>query len=200
MRPSPEPKREIYQKEKVGEALLIQARRNDKIQALMEKLASLENVVRSTTPQGQAPAADPVPASGTNNPATASKIRSTGNDGISPRPVKRNRVDPPSTVSGRSPQDILSPPESVTSQLRRDDGARDHIEKELSLNASLATHQRSVLETAIAFIDQLNQAPSNSVDDVEREAEAWDTSVSTEFEKGELLQLIAASTYSPAGR
>jgi hypothetical protein len=76
----------------------------------------------------------------------------------------------------------------VTSQLNRSGGAREHIEKELTLNESLKSHQKNVFETAIAFIDQLSQGPATNV-----EEEVWNLKVSTDFSKSELVQTVLAS-------
>lgn len=160
--------------------------RDDRIKALVEKLTTLENVVR-TTGVGT-PSASSAPPSATAKPYSVS---STGGD-ISPRPTKRSRNDEGSIETVTSTQDLLSPPDSVTSQLHRNGGARDHIEKELTLNESLKSHQRSVFETAIAFIDQLSQGPTTSV-----EEEAWNLNVSTDFSKGELVQIVLTSNYIP---
>ncbi|KAJ4304688.1 hypothetical protein N0V90_000215 [Kalmusia sp. IMI 367209] len=140
---------------------------DDKIKVLVEKLASLEDTVRQTAPHIQSVTS-----------ASASTTNPKSPEDVSPRPLKRSRAEQAAA------QDLLSPPNSVISQLHRNGRARDHIEKELSYNESLASHQRSVFETAISFIDQLSQAPSNSIDD-----DAW-CKVPTDFAKGELVQII----------
>ncbi|KAL1600483.1 hypothetical protein SLS60_006869 [Paraconiothyrium brasiliense] len=153
---------------------------------LVEKLATLEDAVRSTGVGAPSVTSAPPPA------AESNAVSSTG-EHISPRPAKRSRTDAGSIGTATSAQDLLLPPDllppdSVTSQLHRNDGARDHIEKELTLNESLKSHQKSVFETAIAFIDQLSQAPTSAV-----EEEVWNLKVSTEFSRGELVQIILAS-------
>lgn len=156
--------------------------RNDKIKDLVEKLANLEDAVRSTGMR--ATSASSAPQSAT----TISTTMSNSWEDISPRPAKRSRIESVSLGNGTSAQDLLSPPDSITSQLHRSGGAREDIEKELTLNNSLKSHQRNVFETAIAFIDQLSQGPTSNV-----EEEAWNFKVSTDFAKGELVQIVLAS-------
>ncbi|KAJ4360719.1 uncharacterized protein N0V89_001286 [Didymosphaeria variabile] len=161
---------------------------DDKIKALVEKLATLEDAVRSTGVSAPSVTSAPPAA------AKPNTVSSTGDD-ISSRPAKRSRTDAGSVGTATSAQDLLSPPDSVTSQLHRNGGARDHIEKELTLNEGLKSHQKSVFETAIAFIDQLSQAPTTAV-----EEEVWNLKVSTEFSKGELVQIVLASQQADVDR
>ncbi|KAF2449912.1 hypothetical protein P171DRAFT_202687 [Karstenula rhodostoma CBS 690.94] len=159
-----------------------------KIKALVDKLATLENAVRTTGVGARSASSAPPSTS-----AKSNTMSSTGDD-ISPRPAKRSRNDAGSIGMATSTPDLLSPPDPVAFQLHRNGGAREHIEKELTLNESLKTHQKSVFETAIAFIDQLSQGPTTSVE----EEEIWNRNVSTDFSKGELVQIVLASPQSDA--
>jgi hypothetical protein len=147
----------------------------------VEKLATLENTVLSTDVRAPSPGAAPPSATAKSN--TVSSTR----DDMSPPPAKRRRNDTGSIGTATSAQDLLSPPDSVTSQLNRNGGARDHIEKELTLNESLKSHQKKVFEIAIAFIDQLSQGSTSNV-----EEEVSNLKVSTDFSKSELIQTILA--------
>lgn len=146
----------------------------------MEKLASLENAVRSTGAYSQSKDIS-------SYVTPISNANSTG-DNTSSRPSKRIRTE------GTTTQDARSPSDSVTSQLHRNGGARDHIEKELSFNESLAAHQRTVFETAIAFIDQLSKAPSGNFENTE--VATWDSNVSTEFYRKDLVELVLTCMFS----
>ena len=86
----------------------------------------------------------------------------------------------------------------ATSRLQHDGTAREHIVKELNFNASLATHQRTVLETAIAFIDQLGQGVSSGEKEDDAEEEENKEKVDTELSKGELLGLVIACEFTAA--
>ncbi|KAK7181265.1 hypothetical protein PSPO01_12742 [Paraphaeosphaeria sporulosa] len=164
-------------------------RTDEKIKALVEKLATLENAVRTTGVGASSIGSVPPSAA-----AMSNSVSSMGDD-ISPRPAKRSKNEAGSIGTVTSTQDLLSPPDSVTSQLYRNGGAREHIEKELTLNESLKSHQKNVFETAIAFIDQLSQGPTTSV-----EEQAWNLNVTTDFSKGELVQIVIASQQSDANR
>lgn len=65
------------------------------------------------------------------------------------------------------------------------------------MNASLAAHQRTVLETAIAFIDQLEQGSSGSDKEEENvEEEVYKEQLDTELSRGELVGLVAACEFT----
>ncbi|KAF1958424.1 hypothetical protein CC80DRAFT_524542 [Byssothecium circinans] len=146
-------------------------RTDDKIRALVEKLSSLENTVNATTSRTQ-PAAE-----GQNI-----VLGPPDNGDLSPRPSKRRRNMGPSSLL-----DLLSPPDSASSSHQPPNEARDFIQKELSNNARLAAHQKSIFKTAIAFVDQLSQSPSSLAESV-----TW-TTVPTDLVPGELVQIILSN-------
>lgn len=69
--------------------------------------------------------------------------------------------------------------------------ARLHITKELSTNGLLSGHQRSVLETAISFVDQLSHAPVQNLKD----RSTFDRSmhVSTDLSEREIVNVVIGS-------
>src|SRR4051812_40455172 len=75
------------------------------------------------------------------------------------RPVKRPRT----TSSIDMPTQSTAPDSNTSPQTAQE--ARIHISKELSTNGLLSGHQRSVLETAISFVDQLSHTPTPSMTD-----------------------------------
>jgi hypothetical protein len=72
--------------------------------------------------------------------------------------------------------------------------ARSLISKELSTNGLLSGHQRSVLETAISFVDHLSHAPVPAITD----RSTFDKSmyIPTNMSQGEILHVILASASS----
>ncbi|KAI8941075.1 hypothetical protein NX059_002315 [Plenodomus lindquistii] len=124
-------------------------RTDEKIQALVQRLSSLEKSVLTTQ---RTPSV--VPEDG------AVQVLNTTVDNNSPeRPAKRQR-----TVSSLDALPPTTTPEvDVTPQSTHE--ARQQIGKELSTNSLLSSHQRSVLETAISFVDHLSQAPAPSITD-----------------------------------
>jgi hypothetical protein len=72
---------------------------------------------------------------------------------LSERPSKRKRTG--SSLHGSAP--TITPEVESTQQAATE--ARNQISKELSTNGLLSIHQRSVLETAISFVDHLSHAP-----------------------------------------
>lgn len=84
-------------------------------------------------------------------------------------------------------------PEVDTAQQTANE-ARHLISKELSTNGLLSVHQRSVLETAISFVDQLSHAPVPTITD----RSTFDKSmyVSTELTHYEILQVILGSMFA----
>lgn len=161
---------------------LLTVHRDDKIKALVAKLATLEDAVR-TTGVGSSSA-------GLALPSEAAKARSVSStkDGMSPRPPKRSRIDVDSNGTITPTRDFPPLQNSVNSQIHCDGEAREHIEKELTLNENLKSHQKQVLETAIAFIDQLSQGSTTNVEEEVRNLE-----LSTDFSKGELVQIVLSS-------
>ncbi|KAF2676111.1 hypothetical protein K458DRAFT_424966 [Lentithecium fluviatile CBS 122367] len=147
-------------------------RTDDKIRALVEKLSSLENAVRGTTP----------PTSHSNLNANVIPPTST-NVAPNPRPPKRRR-------GGEiiSTQEGLSPPDSIGSQQKRTNEGLSCILNELSHNGSLAENQRNVLETAMAFIDQLSRTSSSAV-----ENDVWSHKVPINLTRSELVQIMIAN-------
>jgi hypothetical protein len=101
------------------------------------------------------------------------------------RPSKRRRTG--SSITGTIPASI---PEVETTQQPATE-ARSLISKELSTNGLLSGHQRSVLETAISFVDHLSHAPVPAITD----RSTFDKSmyISTDLSQGEILHVILAS-------
>ncbi len=106
----------------------------------------------------------------------------------SERPSKRIRTGtlPAETVPAKSP-DV-----DTTQQTTIE--ARHLISKELSTNGLLSVHQRSVLETAISFVDQLTHAPAPTITD----RSTFDESMygPTDITNGEILNVILGSMYA----
>ncbi|KAF1971323.1 hypothetical protein BU23DRAFT_186123 [Bimuria novae-zelandiae CBS 107.79] len=178
-------KRAPQQREKTG----------DKIKALIEKLTSLEDVVR-TAGRILPPHSTPDPSTSVSTRRITSNAPPSINDDPSPRPSKRPRSSATPSASATSlstsahAHHEISPhqhSDPVTSQVVNG-GARDHIQKELSSNESLAAHQRNVFEMAISFIDQLSHAPTGSGE----EETCLNAKVNTEFAKEELISLVVA--------
>jgi hypothetical protein len=95
--------------------------------------------------------------------------------------LKRKRTT--SAVNNVAP---AATPEVDTSQPTNE--ARYLIEKELSTSSRFSMHQRSVLETAISFVDQLSNAPVSTMKD----RSTFDKSMHepTELTHGEVLHVI----------
>lgn len=146
--------------------------RDEQIRNLVEKLSNLEKVVSHKV----LPPETAVQGSTTQSPSTDIDTSS--------RPIKRRR-----DARNITTQDLLSPPDSVASQQRPNECC-NFIQKELSYNSKLAECQRSILEIAVSFIEQLSQAPSSAPAD-----HAWGLQVSTDFTPGELIQIVLASTF-----
>jgi hypothetical protein len=88
-----------------------------------------------------------------------------------------------------------TPPDSVVStsaQLQRSMEGRSYILNELSNNSSLADNQRSMLEIAIAFMDQLSQTTAPSLTPANG---IWSNKVPVELTQNELLQVLIASMF-----
>ncbi|KAH6633646.1 putative Zn(II)2Cys6 transcription factor-like protein [Boeremia exigua] len=144
-------------------------RTDDKIQALVQRLSSLEDTVRVTQDTPRPSLAVP--------------------EGLSPeqhassdRPLKRKRTS--SAVNTGAP---AATPEVDTAQQPTNE-ARSLIQKELSTNSRFSMHQRSVLETAISFVDHLSNAPVPTMKD----RSTFDQSMyePTGLTQGEILHVI----------
>jgi hypothetical protein len=107
------------------------------------------------------------------------------------RPLKRKRTEAP--LSGNAP---ASTPEIDTTPQTANE-ARHHISKELSTNGLLSGHQRSVLETAITFVDHLSHAPTPALTD----RSTFDKSmyVSTDMSQREIFHVILATENKELG-
>lgn len=106
----------------------------------------------------------------------------------SDRPAKRQRtsssLDVPAPTTA---QDVDNSPQTANE-------ARIHISKELSTNGLLSGHQRSVLETAISFVDQLSHTPTPTIPD--RSTFDQSMHVSTDMTKHEIFNVILGSKYA----
>jgi hypothetical protein len=144
--------------------------RDEKIQALVSRVSTLEDSVRSThrTPSIQT---DP-----TINNSTTPEIGAS-----SERPSKRRRTESCHDVD---PSDTEPSQQPATE-------ARSLISRELSTNGLLSSHQRSVLEKAISFVDHLSHAPAPAITD----RSTFDKSMygSAELSQGEILHVILGS-------
>ncbi|KAH8722501.1 putative Zn(II)2Cys6 transcription factor-like protein [Phaeosphaeriaceae sp. PMI808] len=145
------------------------------IQALVQRLATLENSVRTTHCASSAATGSKV-----SNASTSPDVVAT-----SERPLKRKRTESlinTATSTATSDADVTQQP--VTE-------ARTLISKELSTNSLLSGNQRSTLETAISFVDHLSHAPAPAITD----RSTFDKSMygSTELSQGEILHVILGS-------
>jgi hypothetical protein len=150
---------------------------DDKIQALVQRLSTLEDSVRSTTRMPSVTASEFITSS-TNPEASTSPEQ----------PSKRRRTGSSATAAvSANVVEIETTQQPATE-------ARNLISKELSTNVSLSVHQRSVLETAISFVDHLSHAPVPTITD----RSTFDKSmyISTNLSQGEILHVILASQYS----
>ena len=105
----------------------------------------------------------------------------------SERPLKRKRTG--SSLNGVLP----APTPEVDTTQQQATQARSLISKELSTNDLLSGHQRSVLETAISFVDQLSHAPVPTITD----RSTFNKSMygSTDLSHGQILHVILGSMY-----
>ena len=101
------------------------------------------------------------------------------------RPAKRQRTT--SSIEMATPHTV--PDNDTSSQTAQE--ARIHISKELSTNGLLSGHQRSVLETAISFVDRLSHTPTPNMTD----RSTFDKSmhVSTDISSREIFNVILGS-------
>lgn len=102
------------------------------------------------------------------------------------RSAKRRRTTSSLEVPIPATPGVDTSPQTVTE-------ARLHISKELSTNGLLSGHQRSVLETAISFVDQLTHTPTPTMTD----RSTFDKSmhVSTDMSQRELFNIIIGSQF-----
>lgn len=105
----------------------------------------------------------------------------------SDRPSKRRRTGSSVTESA-----TISTPDVDTNQQTANE-ARHLIRTELSNNDLLSGHQRSVLETAISFVDHLSQAPVPTITD----RSTFDKSMylPTDISQSEILNVILGSMF-----
>ncbi|KAF3045835.1 hypothetical protein E8E11_005927 [Didymella keratinophila] len=145
-------------------------RTDDKIQALVQRLSSLEDSVRVTQET-------PRPSAATLEEGSPEQ------NGSADRPLKRKRTS--SAVNGSAP---AATPEVDIVQQPTTNEARILIQKELSTNSRFSMHQRSVLETALSFVDHLSNAPVPTMKD----RSSFDKSMyeHTELTHGEILHVI----------
>ena len=144
-------------------------RTDDKIQALVQRLSSLEDSVRVTQETPRPSLAVP-------------EEESPEQQEYPDRPLKRKR-----TSSAVNTVASAVTPEVDTAQQSTNE-ARNLIQKELSMNSRFSMHQRSVLETAISFVDHLSKAPVPTMKD----RSTFDKSMyePTGLTQGEILHVI----------
>jgi hypothetical protein len=142
----------------------------------VQRLSTLENSVRSTTYVPSSTASDSVKTSATPEHPVSGE-----------RPSKRRRTE--SSITGTAPVATLD----IETTQQPATEARSLISKELSTNGLLSVHQRSVLETAISFVDHLSHAPVPPITD----RSTFDKSmyISTDLSPGEILHVILACGY-----
>ncbi|KAF2125846.1 putative Zn(II)2Cys6 transcription factor-like protein [Dothidotthia symphoricarpi CBS 119687] len=146
-------------------------RTDDKIQALVQRLSSLEDSVLTRQQTPGIESQEIITPSAAIEDTTASK-----------RPLKRKRTETP---LDEGVPDLTS---DVDNTQQPANEARSLISKELSTNGFLSTHQRSVLETAISFVDHLSHAPVPTITD--RSTFNKTMYSSTELSQGEILHVI----------
>ncbi|KAF2114507.1 putative Zn(II)2Cys6 transcription factor-like protein [Lophiotrema nucula] len=156
------------------------ARTDDKIQALVDRLSSLEDSVLSTRP----------PTEGQQQDRDVSQSSSRFQH--SPREsLKRKR-----SMDVSNEERPVPTPSSDTSQQHPVNEARSLIQKELSYNGRLSDNQRTVLETAIAFVDQISHTQSNAGRGKTLDDRVF---VSTELTNDEIVHvIISAQQKEPA--
>ncbi|EMD60418.1 hypothetical protein COCSADRAFT_40062 [Bipolaris sorokiniana ND90Pr] len=153
-------------------------RTDDKIQALVQRLSSLEHSLHGAHRSPPNPTQEPDITNTSVKPST---------EAIPDRPAKRKRTT--------SSQEVSIPPTTpevdTTSQTANE--ARLHITKELSTNGLLSGHQRSVLETAMSFVDQLSHAPAQNLTD----RSTFDRSmhISTDLSQREIVNVILGNEF-----
>ncbi|KAL5116895.1 hypothetical protein ACEQ8H_005247 [Pleosporales sp. CAS-2024a] len=123
-------------------------RTDEKIQALVQRLSTLEDSVLNPARTPAATASDHVKSSATPEMLVSGE-----------HPSKRRRTV--SSATGTVPVGTVE----VESSRQPTTEARTLISRELSTNGLLSVHQRSVLETAISFVDHLSHAPVPHITD-----------------------------------
>ncbi|KAF2824767.1 putative Zn(II)2Cys6 transcription factor-like protein [Ophiobolus disseminans] len=149
-------------------------RTEEKIQALVSRLSTLEDSVRSTHRSPSITAETAI-----NNTS------STVEPSASPeRPLKRKRTE--SLANGRAA--AVAPPSEPDPTQQSATEARSLISRELSTNGLLSPDQRLVLEKAISFVDHLSHAPVPTITD----RSTFDRTMygSTPLSRGEILHVI----------
>ncbi|KAF2738810.1 putative Zn(II)2Cys6 transcription factor-like protein [Polyplosphaeria fusca] len=147
-------------------------RTDDKIQALVQRLSELEDSVSASK------SSPSIHHANTPGVHTVGSVASTG------EPPKRKRSESVTSLdrSGQTPSSNAS---TSTHQAQE---ARLFIQKELSHNGLLSGNQRTILETAISFVDQITQGPATYADDLN--LRACRASVSTDITETEVLHVI----------
>ncbi|CAE7013165.1 hypothetical protein PTNB73_00946 [Pyrenophora teres f. teres] len=115
----------------------------------------------------------------------------TSTEESSDRPAKRQRT--------ASSIEMLNPhtaPDTDTSPQTAQE-ARMHITKELSTNGLLSSHQRSVLETAISFVDRLSHTPTPNM--MDRSTFDKSMHVSTDMSPREIFNVILGNEFKALG-
>jgi hypothetical protein len=107
------------------------------------------------------------------------------------RPTKRQRT----SSSLTAPAPATAPDVDNSPQTAQE--ARIHISKELSTNGFLSGHQRSVLETAISFVDQLSHTPTPTMTDRSTFDESMH--ISTDISNREIFNVILGSKFAYFG-
>ncbi|KAB2108330.1 hypothetical protein AG0111_0g3069 [Alternaria gaisen] len=155
--------------------------RDEKIKALVERLSNLEHSVQSVH----------------RSPSLAQEQETVNSfavptiEATSDRPAKRQRTSSSLDVPAPAPaQDVDNSPQTANE-------ARIHISKELSTNGLLSSHQRSVLETAISFVDQLSHTPTPTMPD--RSTFDQSMHVSTDMTKHEIFHVILGTEFKERG-
>ena len=103
----------------------------------------------------------------------------------SDRPAKRLRTT--SSLDGPLPV----PTSEVDTVPQTGNEARHHITKELSTNGLLSSHQKSVLNTAIHFVDQLSRTPTPAM--LDRSTFNKSMHISTDMSQREIFNVILGS-------
>jgi hypothetical protein len=147
--------------------------RDDKIQALVQRLSSLENSVQTTRAVS-------------NIASTPDSSTTCNTDNLSQQPVscsslkrKRSRQTDDAESTAAAAADPSLHQATIAGIL---------INDELSRNGLLSANQRHVLETALSFIGQISQAPSSHFE----EGVTWDrnNAVDMDLSRSEILHIL----------
>ncbi|KAA8624634.1 hypothetical protein PtrV1_00314 [Pyrenophora tritici-repentis] len=115
----------------------------------------------------------------------------TSTEESSDRPPKRQRT----ASSIEMPNPDTAPDTDTSPQTAQE--ARIHISKELSTNGLLSGHQRSVLETAISFVDRLSHTPTPNM--MDRSTFDKSMHVSTDMSPREIFNVILGTEFKELG-